>query len=184
MRPAPRKASLARNPGGVRQLRDGIRRQEFRISRRVVGGRIGAQYGDAIGRADFNAKGLGLARITPWSSNRRILRICADSMLCPSPLARVSMTLAPFGGWMAFASTILVSPSVSNIAAIYNPLQAIQAHTPLGGAGAEDGRGGGVERLGLLVYTGIASNVSIAALSATTIFSLNAQPSSCGIRTS
>lgn len=44
---------------------------------------------------------------------------------------------------MAFASTILVSPSVSNIAAIYNPLQAIQAHTPLGGAGAEDGRGGG-----------------------------------------
>lgn len=59
MRPAPRKASLARNPGGVQQLRDGIRRQEFCISRRVVGGRIGAQYGDAIGRADFNAKGLG-----------------------------------------------------------------------------------------------------------------------------
>ena len=59
MRPAPRKASLARNPGGVQQRRDGIRRQEFRISRRVVGGRIGAQYGDAIGRADFNAKKLG-----------------------------------------------------------------------------------------------------------------------------
>jgi hypothetical protein len=83
---------------------------------------------------------------------------------------------------MAFASTILVSPSVSNIATIYNPLEAIQA---LGVPELRmEGGEGVVETLGLLGYTGIASNVSIAALSATTIFSLNAQPSSCGIRTS
>ena len=91
------------------------------------------------------------------------------------------MTPVRFGGWMAFASTILVSPSVSNIAAIYNPLEAMQA---LGVPALRMEGEGVVETLGLLGYTGIASNVSIAALSATTIFSLNAQPSSCGIRTS